>query len=290
MMHKRMIAILSIIVSVFLLLASTGLWVERQIFNKDNFTKTAVSSIKSAPVREAISNKIITSVTGDFPALKDLATRFVKPTLSDFLNGKLVTAAVGEVAGEIQTALTSSRPQAVKIDISSVTGPIKTGAKFIPNLSSNVKNAVKQLPSSIELIKKGVIPSMYTTGLVLMWLGRITGITAVIIFGYMLWKAVINKQSYILRTLGIYISLGAAVYLLLIWAFASPLLATIGDGDIHVIISNIFAAFIRILINQTWVIFFGGLVITAGGYLLKGFRDEIEEVEPEEKKQLKKAA
>ncbi|HEX21070.1 MAG TPA: hypothetical protein ENH19_00265 [Actinobacteria bacterium] len=285
-----MIVILSIIVSVFLILASTGLWVERQIFNKDNFKTTAVEAIRTVQVRDAIANRIIISLTGSFPRLSDLAQKFVKPSLADFLNGKLVKGAVNNIAGEIQTALTSPKPKAISIDISALTGPAKTAANIIPKLDPDIKNAIKQLPPSIELIKKGVIPSIFTVGLVLMWLGRITGVAALIIVGYMVWKAVVNRESLILKTLGIYISIGTALYLLLIWAFASPLLATIGDGDIRVIISKIFDAFTRILINQTWLVLIGGLLIVAGGYLLQWFREEDEVIEPEAKAEIRKAA
>ncbi len=291
MMSKRTIIILSVIVSVFLVLASIGIWLERQIFDEERFKTTAVDVIKTGQVREAIADEIIIIVTGDFPELNNLATEFVQPTLAELLNSNFVSAAVEEVAGEIQVALTSSEPQAVAIDISGITGPLKTAVGFIPNLSSEVENAVKDLPASIDLIEKGGIPSIFSIGLIMMWLGRLTGISALVIFGIMVWKAIANRQSQILRTLGIYVSVGAAVFLVLIWAFSSPILSTIGSGNIRVIVSSIFEAFIGILINQTWAIFAGGLVIIGTSYLLRLWREDAAlEVTKDKEEEIKEAA
>lgn len=289
-MSKKMIIVLSVVVSVFLLLTSVGLWLERQIFNEERFKETAAGVIKTEQVREAIADEIIVIVTGDFPELKDLATEFVQPTLAELLNSDFIASAVEEVAGEIQVALTSSEPQAVAIDISGITGPLKTAVGFIPNLSSEVENAVKDLPSSIVLIEKGGIPSIFTIGLILMWLGRLTGVAALVIFIVMVWKAIVNRQSQILRTLGIYISIGAAIFLVLVWAFSSPLLSTIGSGNIRVIVSNIFEAFIRILINQTWAILVVGLFIIGASYLLRFWREDADVEAKTDKEEFKEAA
>jgi len=290
MMSKKMIIVLSVVVSVFLLLTSVGLWLERQIFNEERFKETAAGVIKTEQVREAIADEIIVIVTGDFPELKDLATEFVQPTLAELLNSDFIASAVEEVAGEIQVALTSSEPQAVAIDISGITGPLKTAVGFIPNLSSEVENAVKDLPSSIVLIEKGGIPSIFTIGLILMWLGRLTGVAALVIFIVMVWKAIVNRQSQILRTLGIYISIGAAIFLVLVWAFSSPFLSTIGSGNIRVIVSNIFEAFIRILINQTWAILVVGLFIIGASYLLRFWREDADVEAKTDKEEFKEAA
>jgi len=289
-MSKKTIVILSVIVSVFLVLTSIGLWLERQIFNEERFKNTAVGVIKTDQVREAIADEIIIIVTGDFPELQNLATEFVEPTLAELLNSDFVSSAVEEVAGEIQVALTSSEPQAVAIDISGITGPLKTAAGFIPNLNSDVENAIKDLPASIELIEKGGIPSIFTIGLILMWIGRLTGVTALVIFGVMVWKAIAKRQSQILRTLGIYISIGAAIFLVLIWAISSPLLATIGSGNIRVIVTNIFEAFLRILVNQTWVILVGGLVLIGASYLLGYWREDAEIDTKMDKEEFEEAA
>ena len=290
MMSKRMIIILSVIVSVFLVLTSIGLWLERQIFNEERFKNTAVGVIKTDQVREAIADEIIIIVIGDFPELKNLATEFVQPTLAELLNSDFISLAIEEVAGEIQVALTSSEPQAVAIDVSGITGPLKTAVGFIPNLSSEVENAVKDLPSSIELIEKGGIPSIFTIGLILMWVGRLAGVSALVIFGIMVWKAIANRQSQILRTLGIYISIGAAVFLVLIWAISSPILSTIGSGNIRVIVTNVFEAFLGILLNQTYVIVVGGLIIIGASYLLRFWREDAEMETKTDKEEFKEAA
>ncbi len=266
-----------------MLIANIGLWMQRQIFDQDRFKQTAVDVMTTAKVRNAITDEIIVSILGDRPELKDLAEEFAAPVISDFLNSDIVEPAIDEIAGQIQVSLTSSEPKAVAIDISGITQPAKGVAALIPNLDPEVKTAIRELPNSIELIEKGTIPSIYTPGIIFLWLGRVGGVAALVIVAGLIWAAIVNKRSQILKILGTSISVGAVIFLVLIWSFRAPIIGSVGSGNIQVIIGSIYEAFINILVGQTSAILVGGLIVIAGGYLLDFWHGRNAEEETSEK-------
>ena len=280
MMSKRMVITLSVVVIALVLLANIGLWLERQVFNEEQFVETAVETIRTSRVRGAIASQIIETTLGDLPELERLANEFIKPTLRDLLDSDVIVPAMEEIGGQIQTALVSSKPAAIAIDISGLTTPAKAAVDFIPNIDPEVKTTVEDLPSSIELLEKGAIPSIFTLGVTLLWLGRVAAVAALAIIIGLAWSAVTKKRSYILKTLGYSVSIGAIIFLVLTWTFKSPLLATVGTGNARIIVGDLYAAFIDLLVQQTWVIFAGGLVIIGTGYLLDYWLSQQLDIKP----------
>lgn len=268
MMSKKVVITLSVVVIVLLLVANVGFWLERQVFNEDRFAETAVEAIKTQRVRGAIASEIIAKTLGDLPELQKLANEFIKPTLRDFLDSDVIVPAMEEIAGQIQVALTSSEPTAIAINISGLTQPAKVAADLIPNLDPEVKTTVQKLPNSIELLEKGAIPSIFTLGITIVWVGRIAAVAALAMIIGLAWSAIVNKRSYILKTTGYSVSIGAMIFLVLIWTFKSPLLATVGSGNVRIIVGDLYGAFVDLLVQQTWIVFAGGLVIIGSSYLL----------------------
>lgn len=286
-MSPRMMTALAITATVFLLIANFGLWLERQIFNQDRFVQTAVQVIKTQEVRDAISEEIIDEAFADLPKLEQVAEEFLQSPLSALLDSDIVESATEEIAREIQVALTSKDPQAVAIDISGVTEPAKNIARVLPNLDKEIESAIRNLPDSIVLIEKGEVPSLYTMGTVFLPLGRISVVAGLAIIVGLIWVAVAGRLSRVLKILGSSLSIGAVIFLILIWALQSSILASVGGGNIQIIVSNIYEAFINLLVRQTFVMLLGGLLIIAGGYILDFFWRkrglEAETSEPQER-------
>ncbi len=281
-MSRRTVIILSVITAIFLLIANIGIWLERQIFDEARFKNTAVEVIKTSKVRNAIADEIIAATLGSLPELEELAEEFVQPTLSDFLDSDIIEPAIEDIAGQIQVALTSREPQAVEIDISGLTQPAKGFARLVPNLDPEIKSAIRSLPSSIELLEAGEIPSIYTPGIIFLWLGRVTGVAGLILIVSMMFVGIANRRNDILKTLGAAIAIGAAIFLVLIWSVKAPVLASVGDGNMQTIVGSIYEAFVELLIRQSFIILLGGLLIIALGYFLEFWRNRTQEVETAE--------
>ena len=269
-MSFRAIAWLSIAVGVLFLLSGFGLWLQRDIFDEDRFVQRTVTIIGTKEVRTAIANEVIDVAFEDFPAAKELFEEFLESSLSAILDSEIIKPAIEEIAGQIHQALTSPDPQAVALDISSVTGPAKAVVKAIPGLDSSVKEAVRDVPNKIVLLEKGEVPSIYTIGTIFMWLGPIAGLAGIGILIWVIWAAGVGRRSYALRIAGLSVAGVSLIGIVLIKAFRAPILSGI-SGNLEIIIENIYDSFTAGLILQTWYLLFAGLIMAVIGLAIDFF-------------------
>jgi len=266
-MSSRAIIWLSIAAGVLLLLAGFGLWLQRDIFDEDRFVQRTVTIIGTKEVRTAIANEVVDVAFEDFPAAKELFEDFLESSLSAILDSEIIKPAIEEIAGQIHQALTSPDPQAVALDISSVTDPVKAVVKEIPGLDPKVKKAVRDVPAEIVLLKKGEVPSIYTIGTIFMWLSPIAGLAGIGILIWIVWAAGTGRRPYALRTAGLSIAAVSLVGIVLIKAFRGPILAGI-SGNLEIIIESIYDSFTAGLVRQTWYLLFAGLLTAVIGLAL----------------------
>jgi hypothetical protein len=263
-MSKTWIIVLSIIATVFILIANFALWLQRDIFDQDRFVSTSVSVIRTKPVREAIAAEIVQDAFSSLPALESIIGDFLQTNLSALLDSKAVKPALEDIATQIHTALTAKQPQPVQIDISAVTGPAKAVVNNVPGIDPQIKKAVKSLPNAVVLVKKGDIPSIYSVGTFFLWFGPLAGLIGLGLFVIVIWLAR-EKRSSAIKTVGASLGIGAAVFLILIQAYRAPVLSSF-SGNIRIIFEHLYDAFTAGLSNQTWAIFVIGLVAFLLGY------------------------
>jgi hypothetical protein len=77
----------SLIAGLLLVVANSAIWVNRQVFNTENFTNTAVSSLSSESSRQALGSRITDEVLKDYPVVKSIAG----DRLSNLISGLLGT-------------------------------------------------------------------------------------------------------------------------------------------------------------------------------------------------------
>lgn len=263
-MSPRAIIWLSIAAAVLLLLADFGLWMQRDIFDEDRFVERTVEIIGTKKVRTAIADEVVETAFEDFPAAKEVFEGFLESTLASLLDSQIIKPAIEELAQQIHQAMTSPDPQAVGLDISSVTGPVKSVAKEIPGLDSEVKKAVRAVPDKVVLIEKGEVPSIYMFGTVFIWLGPIAGLAAIGILIWIIWAAGIGRRSYALRTAGVSLAIASLIGILLVKVFAGPVMAGI-SGNLEIIVESIYDSFSAGLVSQTWWLLISGVIMALIG-------------------------
>ena len=263
-MSPRATIWLSIAAAVLLLLADFGLWMQRDIFDEDRFVERTVEIIGTKKVRTAIADEVVETAFQDFPAAKEVFEGFLESTLASLLDSQIIKPAIEELAQQIHQAMTSPDPQAVGLDISSVTGPVKSVVKEIPGLDSEVKKVVRAVPDKVVLLKKGEVPSIYTFGTVFIWLGPIAGLAAIGILIWIIWAAGIGRRSYALRTAGVSLAIVSLIGILLVQVFRGPVMAGI-SGNLEIIVESIYDSFSAGLVRQTWWLLISGVIMAVIG-------------------------
>ncbi len=263
-MSPRATIWLSIAAAVLLLLADFGLWMQRDIFDEDRFVERTVEIIGTKKVRTAIADEVVETAFEDFPAAKEVFEGFLESTLASLLDSQIIKPAIEELAQQIHQAMTSSDPQAVGLDISSVTGPVKSVVKEIPGLDSEVKKVVRAVPDKVVLLKKGEVPSINTFGTVFIWLGPIAGLAAIGILIWIIWAAGIGRRSYALRTAGVSLAIASLIGILLVKVFRGPVMAGI-SGNLEIIVESIYDSFSAGLVSQTWWLLISGVIMAVIG-------------------------
>lgn len=261
----------SIVAVVFLLVASFSLWLNSNIFNRQNFTTTTVEVVRKPAVRSAISAEVIDQVFKNSPILQQIAGDTLNSAVVGLLGSSAAKPILTQVADQANILITSPNPQAVAIDISSVRGFIKPIASVVnKNLGGSISAA--NVPKEIVLIKQGEVPSIYSWGVVLLWLGPILGLIGLGILIGLIWRAGDAARTSVLKTTGATLSIGSVIFIILVATLKAPILASIVSANVRVIADNIFDAFAGKLMGQTWILFVAGLFLVAAGYLLPRVR------------------
>jgi hypothetical protein len=263
--------ILSIVAVVFLLVANFSIWLNTNIFNRQNFTATTVAVIQTPAVRSALSQETIDQIFKNIPVVKQVAGDTLSSAISGLLGSTAAKPVLQGVANEVNVLITSPNPQGVSIDISSFRGLIKPVASALnKNVGSSIVST--KVPKEIVLLQKGDIPSIYSWGVVLLWLGPILGLIGLGILVGLIWTAGESARSYVLKATGFTLAVGSLVFMFLVGILKAPMLASIVSANVRIVADNIFDAFAGKLIGQSWVVFFAGVILAVAGYYLPRVR------------------
>lgn len=165
---KRLV-ITSILAGLLLIIVNSAIWVNTQIFNTENFTSTAVSSLSSESSRRAIGARITDEALKDRPVLKNIvgdhATNLISGLLATDQANKLLTASVSRM----QVYVTSNNQQDVDIDLSGLKS-ILTRVVELSGSEQAEKIDPDKIPDKIVLIEEENVPDIYMYGVILSWI------------------------------------------------------------------------------------------------------------------------
>jgi len=258
--------VLSVIVVVCALTASFALWLNRAVYDSENFSRSTVTVIQKPAVRNAVSGEIVDRIIEELPEGINIPEGVVagpaRSVVSSLLADPSFRPVLEKLATQLDKAITADEPTAIRLD----TRDIKAEAKPLVNtinaqLNTNVQ--VTDLPDSFVLIKKGLIPSISSWGIVLLWLGPILGVIGAVIVVAMLLLATAETRPMVLKVL-----VGSVLFIALIGLMRSPVVASVEGANAKVIAGNLFSTLTSSLASQTWVLAGIGLVLAAVGYLL----------------------
>lgn len=256
----------SVVAAIFLFIANSAFWINRYVFNTENFTEVATTSLTSESSRQAIARRITNEALKDRPIINNIAGDTAANVISGALNTDLANKALQTTVSKIQTLVTSEQRESVVINLEGV----KTFLDDVVQVASKYRNVqidASNIPSEIVLIDQDKIPNFYTWSVVFLWLGPISLIISIIAFAYPYF---VNKLQFrrILMIQGAMAALIGLISLLIGPLFRPQLLSNFPDSDGRVVVENLYNAFLSTLNTQTWTIIFFGIAAAAIGGVL----------------------
>lgn len=259
----------------FILIANLSIWLGGSIFNRDAFSNTAVTVIRTGPVRDAVSAAIIEDALKNVPALKDAPDvrasvgSSLKGIVSGILASNTARPVLENLADGIQRSFTAQNPRAVRLDLRSTVKQLQPFVATI-NREFDVNISTSELPKTIVVVKKGELPSIYGWGVPLLWFGPLLGIFGLALIVGAVWFAG-PARAMVLRVNGTVLTIFALVFLGLVRFAATPLSAMAQSENARIVTLKLFDAFSAQLATQTWILAGAGAVLAAVGFLLPRF-------------------
>lgn len=248
----------SLVAGLLLVVVNSAVWVNRQVFDAQNFTTTAVTSITSESSRQAIGARITDQALQDNPVLKsavgDRATNLISGLLATDQAEKILTATVSK----LQIYLTSKNQQDVDIDLSGV----KTTVGRLVEISGTEPSRVDPdtIPNKIVLVQAKNIPDFYNYGVALSWLAAIGFIVAIVL---LVLPYVWDRKNYlsIMTAQGVLVALAGLLSLLIGPLFKPSVLQPIQNANGRVVVGNLYDAFISTFNAQTMILVSAGVLV-----------------------------
>lgn len=261
--------LLSCLAVFFLLIANSAFWVNKQIFNTENFSKTATNSLLSESSRNAVASEIIDQTLSDRPVIKNT----VQEPSTKFISGLLATsqarAGVERVTAKIHIVLTSKNQENIEFDLSGIK---QTVSKLI-NLAGREEagDNLDKIPSKIVLLDVSKIPDFYKLGTLFMWLAPITFIAGLLILAWPHIKARKVRMDLLLSQ-GLLVIAGYLLALLAGPLFRPPVLSQFSNTNLRMVAENFYNSFVASFNEQASTLLALGLImilVTAGNSLYK---------------------
>lgn len=261
-----------IIVAVFLLLAQSAFWVQRNFFNNSRFSAITSEALTTQSSRDAISQEIVSQALGNRPVLNKLAGN----TASNLIASLLGTNAAGNVlellGSKIQSVVTSNHHKSIIINLTSLKNIIAKLVALSENTNANISIDPSQIPNQIVLVNKDSIPSFYTYGLVVLWVGWACFIAAIALVSWLIYKSRTYVSPMIVAC-GVSL-IGSSILGLIIGPLIRPSIASLGSSlNMQTLIGNIYDAFLAPFNHQMYVmLIIGAVAVIAGFVTTKWFR------------------
>lgn len=242
--------ITGILASILLVVANSAFWINRNIFDTNNFTAISTAAITSDSSRQAIANEVVDRAFHDRPIIKEVAGPTAVKLVGSLLNTDQFNHLLNAAVSKLQVYLTSNQRESIVLNLSGVKNILSSLINLAGDTASDTQTQVNNLPDQIILVDANNIPSFYKYGLVFLWLGPITAIAAVALLAYPYLRD--RSRYYIIAAAqGVMVIVVGLLCLLVGPLFKPPVLANIPSPNSRTVVSNLYDAFINTFNHQS---------------------------------------
>lgn len=252
--------VLSSLAVLFLIIANSAVWINKSVFNTQNFSEITTKSLLSESSRGAIADEIVQQALSDRPIINSA----VQEPASKFISGLLATtqaeSAVSRAASRLQIAVTSEYKENIEIDLSSIK---QTAAKLIDLAGQDRESTnIDNIPSKITLVDVSKIPEFYKLGTLFMWLGPIALVIGLLLLAEPHLRAKRLRLELLLGQ-GFIVLAGYLLGLLIGPLFRPPVLSQFNNVNLRLVAENIYNNFVASFNSQLRFMLVLGLIMIA---------------------------
>ncbi len=270
---RRNVLITAIVAGLFVIFANSAIWINRYLFDTNNFTTTAVSSLTSDSSRKALSTEITDQALKDYPKIKSVVDDTAVNFISGLLGSSRVEQILTKMVSRLQIFLTSPKREPVVINLEN-TKDVITRLIQVSGREEEARIDPAKIPDQITVFDPDNFPNFYQYGVSLTWLSPILGIGSIVLLS---WPYV-NHRKYFRQLLfiqGACIA-GFGLLALLLGPLVRPVaLSNIQSANMRVVVGNLFDAFMATFNSQTMIVIgvgSAGVIISGIFVVLKRYK------------------
>lgn len=259
--YRLRVLITAAIAGILIMVANSAVWVNRQLSDTDNFTKTAVTSLTSESSTDALATEIVDKALADYPLIKSVVDDTAINFVSGLLGSGRMEQAMTAVVSRLQIFLTSPQKQPVVINLEGA----KTTVNQLIQLSGREGQAKfdpNKIPNEITVFDPANYPNFYQYTVILTWLSPLLAIGALALLA---WPYIQDRSRYreVMIIQGVCVAVAGILALLVGPLFRPVALGNIASPNMRVVIGNLYDAFIATFNNQTMIVIGVGLLVVA---------------------------
>lgn len=268
---------LAVLFVIAFIVGLSALWVNRIIFNQENFTNTVTKSLTQESSRDAIATFVVNNALENRPIAKRVLDDRLVSMISGLLGSDSSEKLISKLSTGIHKVVLTSFDEDIKIDLTEIKGTLiqlQNIATDIPQEERRVDP--NQIPDEIVFVEKGSMPKFYKYQSVFLALWIIcAGIIA--FTGTKIYKSKDSAKESIryLSKLTLITSLiGLAVGPLA----KPPLINSLKTEEGSIVIGNLYNDFLNPYVMVMGLILITSIVVWAGTHIVsdfyKGFKGE----------------
>lgn len=249
----------TVLAAILLVVANSAIWLNRSVFNTQQFTSISTQALTSESSRKALANEIVDRALQNNPTVAAVVTEPATNIISGLLGSQQAEKAFTKITSKVQTLLTSKRPESITYDLTGIKATV-TKLLTVANKDQAVEK-VTELPNSITVFDANKVPSFYQYGVAMTFIAPLAFLLALVLLIMPHVKRRLTTEKLLLIQGGILI--GAGVMALLIGPiFRPPVLAQVANANMRVVVENFYNAFINSYNAQTmYLVLIGAILV-----------------------------
>jgi hypothetical protein len=256
--------IVTILAGLFLLVANSGYWVNRYIFNEQKFSQVAVSSILSSDSRQAIAEGVSTKLYENRPIARRVLSEPTTSIVNGILGSPRLEAPLTDLVKRINVRMTSKTQPEVALDLTSVKSVLSQVVGTVNTVSDkDISFNPDNIPDKIVVVKSNNLPNLYNYSLAILWLSPITLIAGLLlmVLPYVWWR---NRYKSIMTMQGVMLIAVGTLAQMIGPLFRPLVIGNLATDAGRTVIGNLYNAFLATFEHQSMIFFLlGGILLVA---------------------------
>lgn len=261
-LSKKTSIILIVVATIFILFANFTFWLNRYIFDPQNFKEVTTKTIQEESSREALAEEIVDEALADNPILEEAIGERLEEVIANLLDSDVSETLFEKVALVIQKQITTSDQKDVSIDMTVIKGFLGSLSGVVsPDDPESLK--VEDIPDELVIIEKDELPNISVFGDVVFWIAPWAFVLGILLFAYVIYAAM--ERSWVFKVCGLSLIIGSVIAIIMPYLLTPAIFASATSENLKIVLVNIYQGFAAKFLWQSLIVIIIGLIFLALG-------------------------